>query len=161
MATDLSIYADIVPDRGLGNLALRTHISKLYDLISGLGQWKEGSCNLISPYEAIFRPGKGEIEISVDIRNGKVFKLTASDGYKGKLFGQIGVGMNIGQLISSFPDFYYYEAEEYIACKGVSGIALSISETDPPLEKLPYLSVSAISVYVREMDTIQGQKGEW
>ncbi|MBC6424331.1 MAG: hypothetical protein GDA43_24885 [Hormoscilla sp. SP5CHS1] len=77
MKTRSQLDAPIVPDRRLGGFDLRTPIRDLSDFLCGLGSWREGFCELVSPFEARYRLGKGEIELAVDVRNGKVFKIAA------------------------------------------------------------------------------------
>ncbi len=131
--TDLQLGAEIVPNQGLGGLSLGLNIGELEDLLFGLGTWKEGSFKLASPFEARYRLGRGEIEVAVDVRNGKVFKLTVYAGYQGKLFNEIIVGMTVRQAMQVEPRLFYDEAEESIFCEGVSGLSLDVPEVDPPL----------------------------
>ncbi len=147
----LDLEAPIIPNQSLGGLTLGTHISELEDLVFGLGSWKEGACTLISPFEARYSFGKGEIEAAVDVRNGKIFKLSAKVGYKGKLFEEIGVGMLVQQALELEPRLYYDEVEELILARGLPGLSLDIPEIDPPVEIVPGMNISAINVFVEEI----------
>lgn len=158
---ELQLEADISPNQELGGLNLRSSIKDLEHLLVGLGVWQEGSFELISPFEARYRLMEGAIEIAVDVRNGKVFKLTACAGYKGKLFGKITVGMSVRQAMALEPSLYYDEAEELILCKGIKGLSIDVPEVDPPPDKVPGMLIHAISVYAEEIMTGPGQKGDW
>jgi len=153
--------APIIPDRSLGGFDLRTHIRDLSDLLFGLGSWTEGFCELVSPFEARYRLGKGEIELAVDVRNGKVFKIVAYPGYKGKLFDKIVVGMRVKAAMEYEPRLFYSEAEAAILCQDFTGLTLDVPEIDPPPELIPDMTISAISVHIPELYTPRGMSGDW
>lgn len=160
---ELDITANIVPDHSLGGLSLRLRLMDIQELISGRGFTKKGSFDLVSPFTALYRlgPANEEIGISVDVRNGKIFKLTAYQGYQGKLFGLIEVGMRIKDAIKLEPKLFYDEAEEHIRCEGVEGLAIDVPEIDPPPELVNEMIISAISVYAKGITTLEGQSGNW
>lgn len=161
MNTDLRLDAEIIPNHGLGNLTLRAHISELEELLVGLGVFEEGSYSLVSPFEARYRLGRGEIEVAVDVRNGKIFKLIAYEGYRGKLFGKITAGMLVGDAMTLEPKLYYDEVEEAVLCRGVPGLTIDVPEIDPPAELVPGMRIKAIAVYAEEINTLQGNWGRW
>ena len=97
----------------------------------------------------------------MDVRNGKVFRITASQGYRGTLFGAITIGMKVSEAATSEPLLFYDEAEELIRCKGIEGLSIDIPAIDPALELVPDMVISAISVYASEAMTLQGQSGDW
>src|SRR5262252_1854549 len=96
----IALDAPISPNNGLGGLTIRTRIKDLQDLFIGLGITKEGSFDLVSPFDARYHLQKGEVTVSVDVRNGKVFMLSACNGYMGSLFGKIFVGMKVEDAIN-------------------------------------------------------------
>jgi hypothetical protein len=153
--------APIVPDWGLGGLTLRTRMLDVQDLFYGLGLYSKGSYRLVTPFEARYRLEEHRIEIAIDVRNGKIFKLMAIEGYSGLLFGGVAVGMLVREATDLVPDLYYSEADEGILCRGVAGLFIDISETDPPPELVPSLSITSISVEVRELETGAAERGEW
>lgn len=158
---DLHLGADILPNQGLGGLTLRSNIRDFENLLSGLGVWQEGSFKLVSPFEARYTFGNGAIEVAVDVRNGKVFKLTAYAGYQGRLFNKITVGMSVQHAMKLEPRLFYDEAEEVIFCKDVQGLVIDIPEIDPPPNLVQKMTIYAISVYAEEIMTGPGLKGEW
>lgn len=158
---ELQFDAAIVPNHGLGGLMLRSNIRDFEPLLTGIGAWKEGSLYLASPFEARYRLGKGEVEIAVDVRNGKIFKLIAGAGYKGKLFDKITVGMRVRDALEVEPRLFYDEAEEAILCRDVQGVTVDVPEIDPPLNLVPEMNIHSISVFANEILTLQGQQGTW
>lgn len=159
--TVISLASAILPNESLGGLKVRTPLADIQDLFLGLGLYKKGECRLVAPFEARYRLGEGEIEVSVDIRNGKIFKLTAGPGYQGLLCGKIGVGMEAGEAMQREPSLRYDEAEEAIVYDGCPGVLLDVPEVDPHPEAVPAMTISAISVYAAEAFTPAGQRGDW
>jgi hypothetical protein len=158
---NLDIYADIIPNQGLGGLQLRIPVRAIQELLDSLGVLREGSYQLVAPFEARYRLAGGAVEVAVDIRNGKVFKLIAHAGYKGALFGRVTVGMRVRDAIAVEPRLYYNPAEEFICCEGVSGLAIDLPVIDPLPREVPELIISSIAVYASEIATLQGQEGDW
>ena len=153
---------DVAPNEGLGGLKLRTPLTELQHLlwefdvkIGNAESWYE----LISLYEA--RYDLGSVAVGVDVRNGKVFKLIAQEGYAGKLFGTIEVGMNVGEAMSLEPRLFYDDIEEGLFVRGCAGVTLDVLEIDPPPEVVPGYPISAISVYAEEAVSPEGQRGNW
>jgi len=157
----IQLDGEIVPNVGLGGLRLRSKLFDIQDLIYAWASPDKPSYELISPFEARYRLGAGAVGIGVDVRNGKVFKLSAYPRYKGKLFGKIDVGMNIRDAITVEPSLYYDEADGLIRCLGVKGLAIDLSADDPPPELVPTLKIAAISVFAEEVNTAEGQTGNW
>jgi hypothetical protein len=160
-AQSLSIKSPIVPDKGLGGIELRTRLIDIQELFVGLGDRLPGSTCLVNTFEARYRFGSGEIEVGVDVRNGKVFKLTAGDGYEGMLLGRVFVGMKAGDAMELLPDLFYSEAEEGLLLRGRPGVFIEVADNDPPPALVPSLRIATISVYIHELDSVEGQKGYW
>jgi hypothetical protein len=158
--TKINKFEAIVPNQSLGGLHLRTSLFDIQGVVRGLGITQQGSYKMISPFEARYLFGDGSIQASVDIRNGRIFKLTASNTYQGK-FGAIHVGMLARNAMIADSRLYYDEAEEYILCRGISGINLSIPIDDPNPSEVEALPISSISVYAIEIMTMEGQNGHW
>jgi len=96
-----------------------------------------------------------ELEDTVDLwfnlLNGKLFKITALKNYTGKLFKEICIGMPIQTVLALEPSFVYDDFEEvYCSPKGV------YIETDP-IDN----TVLWISVYIKEIDNEDFEKGNW
>lgn len=158
---NLELDAPITPGKGLGGLVLGTKISDMQHLLHGLGITRPGNFKLVAPFDARYFLASGEIVIAVDVRNGKIFMLSACNGYTGTLFEKITVGMKVKDAMCLVPDLYYDEVEEMIMCKGLSGVSIDISASDPSPDLVPNLFISAINVYVEETRTLQGQNGNW
>lgn len=155
------LEAPIVPDEGLGGLELRTKIGDVQELFMGLGLYQSGSCELVPPFEARYSLGKGEVQVGVDVRNGKIFKIIAGSGYQGSLFGKIFIGMEVGEAMTREPCLHYSESEEAVLYKGCPGVTLDVPEIDPSPETVPAMRISAISVYATEAFSLDGQRGRW
>jgi hypothetical protein len=158
----VQIDAPIVPNQGLSGIALRARMADLRELLEATyirnlprSDWYE----LASPWEARYR--LGPVEIAVDVRNGKVFKVTARSGYVGKLFGKIGVGMPVGEAMKLEPRLYYDEAEEIVLVRGCPGITIDVPEIDPDPALVPSYPIHAISAMAPEAFTADGQLGNW
>jgi hypothetical protein len=129
----------IAPNEGLGGLKLRTPLKELEHLLWAFDV-KRGEARdwyyLDTLYEAKY--DIGPVIIGVDVRNGKVFKLIAQEGYAGKLFGAIEVGMNVGEAMSLEPRLFYDEVEEGLYVRGCAGVTLDVAER-PPSGRSPKL----------------------
>ena len=86
------------------------------------------------------------IEINVDITSGEIYKISALEGYQGK-FRTIKIGMPINDILNSNLGFYYDECEEAFFSKIIEGIALEVSEDDPPFEEALKMNIKYISVF--------------
>ncbi|MEK6300445.1 MAG: hypothetical protein AABO41_06955 [Acidobacteriota bacterium] len=157
----IELDAAIVPNSGLGGLSLRERLIEIQYLFEGLGHTQEGAFELAAPFDLRYQLGKGEVVVAVDVRNGKVFLLSASLGYRGYLFEHIFVGMKVKDAMVLEPRLYYDEAEELILCRGVPGLSLDVAEIDPPPESVPAMTISAINVFAQETQMLAGQRGEW
>jgi len=157
---EISMLAPIVPNEGLGGLRLRTHVSELTELVHGLGVTKRGRYELVSPFEARYLFSDGSVQAAIDVRNGRIFKLIASKSYQGR-FGKVRVGMTVHDAIVEDPRLYYSEAEECILCRGIGGITLGVPVVDPEPSQVPRMLISEITVYAVEIETTEGQKGNW
>jgi hypothetical protein len=157
----IDLFGAIVPNESLGGLRLRTYVSEISDLVVGLGVSKIGAYELKSPFEARYYFDDSSVQCSVDIRNGKIFKLIATNNYKGMFEQKIQVGMLVHNAISLDPRIYYSEPEECLFCSGVQGILLSLPIIDPDPFAVSSLRISSIVVYAIEIETSIGQEGNW
>ena len=91
------------------------------------------------------------IELFFHQTNGKLFRITTLENYKGKLFDKISVGMTAKELLAADPSFYYDEFEEvYESDKGV------FIESDPQTDIVKW-----ISVYIKELNEEDFDNGQW
>ena len=157
---NINLFEPIVPNQSLGGFRLRVHLSELAELIRGSGATSPRGYEMASPFEARYSFGDGSVRAAVDVRNGRIFKLIASKCYGGK-FGRIHLGMLVRDAMKFDPRLYYDESEEYILCRGVEGITMSVPVVDPDPQQVPHLSISDITVYAVEIDTAAGQGGDW
>lgn len=142
----VDLNAPIIPWNGMGGIKLYTHISQFYSVINQLDDSAILLGKSLIRYEI-----KGSVILWFNLMNGKLFKITALENYRGKLFGEIRVGMHIDEVLRIEPSFVNDEFEEvYCSPKGV------FIETDP-VEN----TVLWISVYVKELDNDDFETGNW
>ncbi|MCA1790139.1 MAG: hypothetical protein LC667_09860 [Thioalkalivibrio sp.] len=115
---------------------------------------------LLMPYQAWYRLGKGAVGVFADVRTGTVFKLSAYPGYAGKLFDVITPGMLLEQVITADPRFYYDEGQDLVLCEGVGGLELELSQDDPPSHELLHLPVVAITVWDTDLLRSATRRGD-
>jgi hypothetical protein len=154
--------APIVPGESLGGIALRQHITALDEMIMK-NYWMhpaEYDWYFMSHiHELTYRIGN--ISICIDVRNGKVFKLIAHEGYKGKLFGKIAVGMSIEDAMTACPDLHYDEDDWIVRSRQHEGIVIDAEEIDPDPATVGTLPIRGIAVFVPEAFSGTGLRGAW
>jgi hypothetical protein len=159
MAVDLN--APIVPDRGLGGITLRTPLRAMRSLVEPLLLQAPGRVRMVGLFEVEYTLADGAVGLSVDVRNGKVFRIAARRGYCGSLLDGIVVGMGVRAAMQREPRLYYSEAEGTILLRGVVGVSLDIADPDPDLVDVPAGTIEGISVWAKEILTRSGQDGHW
>lgn len=139
--------APIVPWEGLGGIKLRTHVKELYNIITGDPRYDlEGIGACMFQYTI-----NGCMSLWFNVFNGKLLKIIAFDGYEGKLWDKIYVGMPMEEALQIDSSFEYDEFEEvYVSPKGI------YIETDPETEK-----IITISVFIKGVDDPDFDKGDW
>lgn len=161
MKREVQKHLPIIPNQSLGGFELRTHLIDIQQEIALLGGTLWGNYGLIGPFEANYRMADGLIDIGVDVRNGKVVRITAHSGYKGKLLGKISIGMKAKKVTKLLPSLYFEERTYEFLSKEYPGLALNVGELDPPLDLLPEMEIKGIAVLASEFDTFAGYKGLW
>lgn len=140
------LNAPIVPWEEMGGVKLYSHISEFYDIINNINDADALLGKSLVRYEI-----KDEVCLWFNLFNGKLFKITALKNYTGKLFDVIYIGMPIDRVLEIEPSFEYDDFEEvYCSSKGI------YIETDP-VEN----TVLWISVYIKEIDNEDFDKGNW
>lgn len=130
----------------MGDIKLYSHINKFYSIIEQYGKQPIPLGKYLVRYEI-----DNTLDLWFNLLNGKLFKLTATINYKGTLFNKIKTGMHIDDVIKIEPSFVYDDFEEvYYSPKGV------YLETDPVDG-----TVLWISVYIKEIDNTDFEKGNW
>jgi hypothetical protein len=157
------VRADIIPGQSIGGVSLRTPLLEFHDDLMDYSVRRLDSpfYELVSIYEARYKVADGAIMICADVRNGKIFKVCALEGYRGKLSGRLGVGMRVSDAMAREPRLYYNESEEVLLIDGVDGVSLDVPVVDPFPEEVPGMCISAISVEIPELLTLAVQRGTW
>lgn len=142
----IDLNAPIIPWVGLGGVKLYSHIREFYDTIKKLRKDPSLLGKFLIRYEI-----EDSVDLWFNLANGKLFKITASKNYTGKLFEEISIRMHIDDALKLEPSFVYDDFEEvYCSPKGI------YIETDP-VEN----TVLWISVYIKELDNDDFEKGDW
>lgn len=140
------LNAPIVPWEEMGGIKLYSHISEFYEIINNLDDADALLGKSLVRYKI-----RDEVDLWFNLFNGKLFKVTALKNYTGKLFDVIHISMPIDEVLEIEPSFEYDDFEEvYCSPKGI------YIETDP-VEN----TVLWISVYIREIDKEDFDKGDW
>ena len=143
---EIDINAPIIPYKGLAGIKLYSTREELKDILS--------LPNVISRiyFDRTIRYEIPDIALLFfDIEKNKLFKVTATGKYHGKVFGKIKIGMTEEELLEAEPSFVYDDFEEvWISDKGI------FIEMDPETNKVMW-----ISVYIPELDTEDFEKGNW
>jgi hypothetical protein len=142
----IDLNAPIIPWEGMGGIKLYSHISQFFDTIDNLDESDVLLGKFLIRYEL-----ESSVDLWFNLMNSKLFKITALEDYKGKLFGNIHIGMHIDDVLKIEPSFVYDDFEEvYCSPKGI------FIETDPEKN-----TVLWISVYVKELDNEDFERGNW
>lgn len=139
-------YAPIIPWKEMGGIKLYSTIKDCKSIIERRDVKAVLLNNLWIRYEV-----DNKMYLFFHLVNGKLFKMTTLDEYKGKLFNKISVGIPEFELLELEPSFVFDEFEEVFETE--KGVFL---ETDPI-----YHTVEYISVFVKELDDENFQEGLW
>ena len=143
---EIDVNAPIIPFEGLGGIKLYSTQEELKDILF--------LPNVISRiyFERTIRYEIPDTALLFfDIEKNKLFKVTATGKYQGKVFDKIKIGMTEEELLEAEPSFVYDDFEEvWISDKGI------FIEMDPETNKVMW-----ISVYIPELDTEDFEKGNW
>ncbi len=139
-------YAPIIPYEGMGRIKLYSTIRDLKDLLGSAEVKGVMLNNLWVRYEI-----DNCMYLFFHLVNGKLFKITTLDEYKGKLFDKISVGMKETDFLEFDNSFVYDEFEEvFESDKGV------FIETDVVEHTARW-----ISVFVKELESDDFEEGNW
>ena len=157
----VSKTAPIIPNESLGGLRLRDQLSSIQQLVLREGADTQGHYRLVRPFEASYDLLRGVVEVVVDVRNGKIARLSCHPGYVGLLFDAVRIGMTVREAMEARSCFEYNEAEELILCEGIPGISLSVAGVDPDPADIMDMRIVSISVFAAEIATAAGERGDW
>ena len=143
----IDINAPIIPWEGMGGIKLYSTIKEMREL---LGNEREVSAvvyhNMWIRYEI-----KGIMYLFFHLANGKLFKITTLEGYKGKLFDKIGVETLEDEFLEIEPSFIYEDFEEVFESE--KGVFIA---TNPLSTKAMW-----ITVYIKELDNDDFEEANW
>ena len=144
-----NVYAPIIPYEGLGGIKLYSTLSELEPLLKSYN----AEADSYLPYKDWIRYEiRDTAYLFFHNKNGKLWQMTALENYKGKLFGNIGVGITEKELLQIDNSFVFDEGvESFSSPKG------AFIETEVHTTQKAY----AISVYVKERDNPDFEEGKW
>jgi hypothetical protein len=142
----LDLDAPILPWEGIGNIKLYATINDFKEIVEAEKTIRFEYFKNLVRYEV---PGK--IYLFFNTINGKLFKITALEQYRGALFGNIKMGMNIEDVLNIEPSFQYDDFEE-VYCSP-KGIYIETNAEDN--------TVRWISVFIKEFEQDDFEKGNW
>lgn len=142
----IDINAPIIPYEGMGGIKLYSTIKDLKEILSDSKVKATVLNNLWIRYDI-----EDYLHLFFNLVNGKLFRITTLNGYKGLLWNKISVGMKAEEFIKIEPSFKYDDFEEVYECdKGV------FIEADVEEDRAIW-----ISVYVKELDEDDFDEGNW
>jgi hypothetical protein len=153
--------APILPGQTLGEIELGVPVRSYSEELLRADLRGKLEYRMRGLFEVNYLLENGAIEVGVDVRNGKIARVTARRGYTGLLKGGIRIGITAGEAMGINQELYYDEASELILSRVCPGLSLEVTEIDPLPQLVPRLKISAISVYHPILDTQAGQTGEW
>lgn len=142
----LDVYAPITPFEGFGDIKLYSTRRELKEILE-----LDGVVSRVMYDDWIIYDIQNSIELLFHLKNDKLFRITALENYRGKLFDKIGIGDAQEDLLKMEPSFVYDDFEEvWQSDKGV------IIETDAKDNTIKW-----ISVFVEELDNDDFDRAEW
>ena len=95
------------------------------------------------------RPGLPEsVEIAVDVRDGIVFALSALEGYQGRLFDKVHVGMSFAEARAEEPRLHYDSLRSETKVEGLEGLEVFLDDNDPEPDYLDETTIKEICVFL-------------
>ncbi|WP_248466158.1 hypothetical protein [Pectobacterium versatile] len=136
----IDINAEIIPSKPLGGINPGDHIGS-YEHFFERYVFKNFQDALFS---VKYKFPSHYISISVDVRNGNIYKITAHPGYQGGM-----QEIYIGDPVEKIPDsFFYDDCDEGYMDKGIDGFIIQTDIDDPLPEELIYAKVGEIAVFL-------------
>jgi len=133
----IDLDADIVPARGLGGLVLGTRATDILDDLLSKGIEREW----VSQTDLRYHLGDGEVEAGFWVPEGRLNRLTAREGYRGRLLGAIAVGMPIALAILAEPRLRRMPRGDAFVCDAIPGFAIEVRRVESGEEVIDGIAV--------------------
>lgn len=143
----IDVEAPIIPWEGMGGIKLYSTIKELRPLLEN----REDVKAVVYHNMWVKYTIKNIMELFFHLANGKLFKIVTLEGYKGKLFGKIGVRTKEKELLKIEPSFVYEDFEEVFESE--KGVFL---QTDPITQRATW-----ITVYIKELFNDDFGEANW
>jgi hypothetical protein len=133
--------------------AYKTTVEDIEEIVAGLAESRRRLRRNEPPLDfAEFGPQRPDlpksVEIAVDLRDGIVFALSALEGYEGRLFDKIRVGMSFAEARTEDPRLHYDSLRWETRIEGVDGLELFLDDSDPEPEHLDETTIREICVFL-------------
>ncbi len=142
----IDLSAPIIPFESMGGIKLYQTIKDLKPILEQRNVKEAFVYKFVVSYEI-----ENQISLWFNLLNGKLYKIIALKDYTGVLLDKIRIGMHINEVLEIEPSFVYEDFEEvYVSDKGI------YIETDPETNNVLW-----VSVFVKEIDDIDFEEGNW
>lgn len=102
------------------------------------------------------------VELSVDVRTGIVYRISALAGYKGMFLDSIGIGTSIPEVLAMDLGVEYRDVEDAFQTTQYYNLWLEQDISDPLPEDYPDLKIESITISDRDyIDLAEGHKAGW
>ncbi|AOR64140.1 hypothetical protein [Pectobacterium wasabiae] len=145
----IDIKANIIPSVSLGGVILGEHIGRYeYLLDKHVVKYVQDAI-----FSVKYKFPDYHLSISVDVRNGNIYKITAHSGYIGGMNGVF-----IGDPIIKIPkSFVYDDCDEGYMDKNMDGVIIQTDIDDPLPEELASAKVGVIAVFLPSAFTLSSE----
>ena len=143
---EIDIYADIVPGKSLGGFDISESVVKYWSLLDFYSSLGKLGCSQTSISTVRYSFSGAPVELSVDIRTGKIYKISALVGYVGSFLKKIKVGDSINKVLDQDLGFRYEDFDMAFFSSVYPGIVLEPDIYDPLPEDMPKLNIEAITI---------------
>lgn len=143
----MNLNADIIPSVSLGGFVIGRPISEYLDYLEKYYLLNKLDYFQTDIYSVQYIVTNVPVEVYVDIRDGRIYKISAVKGYKGKYADLIKVGMSAQKILELGKHFYYDECDQGIFSNEIDGIVFELNDEDPYYEEIESLNIEAITVF--------------
>lgn len=153
-----------ITESSIGGFKLLEHINTYWDLVEkNYGRNQTKDLYRLEKYHTV-RYGFEDlhVELSIDVRTGIIYRITALAGYQGKFLNNIGIGTPIPDVLSMDLGFEYRDAEDAFQTTKYYNLWLEQNISDPLPEDYPDLKIESITISDRDyIDIATGHKPGW
>lgn len=147
----MNINKAIIPATSLGGFNIGYSISEYSDYLMRNNIVGNLTYTQVGIYSTLYTVNSLPIEVYVDTRDGRIYKISAIKGYQGTYNNLIEVGMSTKAVFELGNHFYYDECDQGILSTEIEGIIFEPDDEDPYPEEVPTLNIGAITIFNPEV----------